>query len=84
MSDDDDERRRRNQENTAASSSRVEGPFCIVSDDDCHRYVIPVARRADWEAFLRSDAAADGDAPAWADRIDGESSISFHSYEPLR
>jgi len=27
-------------------------PYVIVKDDDCHAYVIPRDKKADWEAWL--------------------------------
>lgn len=47
--------------------------FKIVGDDSGHEYCIPVARTADWEAFMALDAddPASWDAPDWAERVEG-------------
>lgn len=51
----------------------AEDRYRLISDGD-HEYAIPVNREADWNAWLDSDAALDGDDSAvrdWAIRIDG-------------
>lgn len=43
--------------------------FRLVSDDDGHEYVIPAERREEFDAWLQSDAAMDGEELAWAERL---------------
>lgn len=45
--------------------------YVIVGDDSGHEYVIPMARRSDWTAFMESDEPASGEVPAYAMRIEG-------------
>lgn len=64
-----------------SDQKREPGPYIFESDEDGHFYVIPKARLKDWSAWLRSQAAMDGDTPDWADRVGGNPSlISFPEY----
>lgn len=55
--------------NTAAA---VEAYF-LTQDNDCHWYVVPVARKAEWNAWreIPSDDERAWEAPDFADRIGG-------------
>ncbi len=46
--------------------------YCLVEDGDGHFYIIPFARRPDWEDALRNDSV-----PEWAVQIDGPHLLSF-------
>lgn len=42
----------------------------LVSDEDGHDYIIPADKRAEFDAWLYSDAAMDGGPPPeWATRL---------------
>ena len=59
--------------------------FCIVSDESCRRYVVPLAKREAWyEEFHGSEEYHLGDLPRWARALDGEESICFPSYQLIR
>ncbi len=49
--------------------------YCLVSDNDGHDYVVPIARRAEWNAMPPSEL--DDGVPEWATRIDGAHVLSF-------
>lgn len=50
--------------------------FRIVSDNDGHNYIIPADMLEPWIDWLE-DSGDDYDLPAWAERIDHFSSITF-------
>ena len=58
-----------------------DGPYCVVSDDDGHWYVIPAGKRDDWDEFVQS-AGRDLSiaAPDWAIPIDDPSKVSFPDF----
>lgn len=47
----------------------------IGKDQDCHNYLIPVAKRKDWEDWRDFDTS--DDLPSYAIPIDGVSDIEF-------
>ena len=51
--------------------------FRFVTDDDGHNYIIPADRLDDWDTFLNSEAAKDGDVPIWAKNINAVHRWSF-------
>lgn len=53
--------------------------FFLGTDNSSHVYVVPVARRAEWECWsnLPEDDEASWSPPEWATRIDGAHSITF-------
>jgi hypothetical protein len=55
----------------------MKGPFCIVTDDDGHHYVIQSKRREQWRQFLMDHDSKVSVMPKWAHRIDGPGSIDF-------
>ncbi len=48
---------------------KKEQRFCLLQDDDGHDYIVPVERIADFEKWLGSEAAQDGEMPKWADKF---------------
>lgn len=53
----------------------TKGRFCLVRDDDCHWYVIPEPRRAEWDEW-------DGEeVPTYATPIDGPHRLTFENFE---
>jgi len=45
--------------------------YTLVSDDDGHWYVIPVAKQSEFTKWLNSDDAQDGVSPEWAEAVGG-------------
>lgn len=55
--------------------------YTIVSDDDGHRYVIPVDKKSEWDKFMSSEDYDNGEIPEYADHIPGcLSLLKFDSY----
>ena len=50
-------------------STVLKGEYLVVQDDSCHRYVIPIEKREDWDAWSQDDE--DWDAPMYAVSVDG-------------
>ena len=53
------------------------GPYRIVGDDSGHDYIIPVARSAEWDAWVGSELW-ENELPEWAERIDGNFVITAY------
>ena len=53
------------------------GPFALVSDNDGHWYVVPVARLSEWNTWceIPSDDERAWDAPDYARRVGGAPSL---------
>lgn len=47
--------------------------FFLAQDNDAHWYVVPVARRGEWEAWcaIPDEDERAWDAPEWARRVGG-------------
>lgn len=61
----------------------AEKRFVMVQDGDCHWYVIPADRQADWSRWedLDEDDPASWEAPDWAERVGGAPSlVEFTGY----
>ena len=43
--------------------------FRVVTDDDGHWYLIPAERRDEFDEWLNSEAAMDGEELPWAERL---------------
>ena len=57
--------------------------YRIVSDDDCHNYIIPAERFWEWDSFVEGRGGSEYDlwaVPAWATRIDHFSNITFENW----
>lgn len=51
---------------------RILERFTLVSDDDGHKYIIPVARKLEFDAWLRATEDSDFSDPGFDEfRIDG-------------
>lgn len=48
--------------------------YFLGHDQSCHWYLVPAARRAEWEKWsnIPEDDEASWDEPAWAKRIGGD------------
>ena len=53
--------------------------YCLEQDNDAHWYLIPAAKRAEWNAFLEipSDDERSWDVPTYAEIIDGPHNLTF-------
>lgn len=64
------------------NASRIEDGnqnYCmLVQDDDCHWYIIPVAKKADFEKWAAS--YNDWDEPGYAVGVDGPHSVHFKEF----
>ena len=59
------------------------GAFTIVSDNDAHRYVIPVSMLSDWDKWcaIPSDDERSWHPPRYAEAVGGR--VVFPSYEVI-
>jgi hypothetical protein len=57
----------------------AEQRWFFEQDNDCHWYMIPAERRAEWDAWcdIPSDDERAWEAPEFAKRIGGPSSFTF-------
>ncbi len=54
--------------------------YFMDSDDSGHWYVIPAARRKEWELWLESDGEDAWDAPSFAEAVNGSPSrVTFEA-----
>ncbi len=57
------------------------GPYCIVRDDRCHSYVIPVERKHEWDCMQEN---GEFQLPPWAYDIGGSpSNIRFEAFTDI-
>ena len=54
--------------------------YCLSQDDDSHWYIVPLARRDEWEALLITSLGDHG-VPDWVTQIDGPHVLSFTDWE---
>ena len=46
--------------------------YYLADNESGDKYAVPVERRADWDAWLYSEAWELGDTPLWAISLDGD------------
>lgn len=52
----------------------MELEFFLIQDNDCHWYIVPLARREDWYDWVDSEDADLGIVPEWVSLVDGSPS----------
>jgi hypothetical protein len=55
--------------------------YCIVQDQSCHDYLIPLSKRKEWYKFLETEEAENGDSPDWARHFSGLISFENPKFE---
>jgi hypothetical protein len=62
----------------------MESKYCLVQDDDCHWYVIPVDRQKEFSDWLyrMHRLCVDERLPSYADMVGGSPSlVEFQNYD---